>query len=121
MPIAVRFDRVSIVFGDDPDRALPLMDEGRSRAEIRDLRGTRRTGAFVGELLGERTQRRSMLERPGQRQRVPPRTQALEFGARRIRNRMRRGRGGHGDPARDSDATSRRQSRNCAMRRRISR
>ena len=33
----------------------------RSRAKIRDLRGTRRTGAFVGELLGERTQRRGCL------------------------------------------------------------
>ena len=30
----VEFDNVSIVFGDQPERALPLMDEGRSRAEI---------------------------------------------------------------------------------------
>ena len=32
--IAVRFDNVSIVFGDHPERALPLMDKGLSRAEI---------------------------------------------------------------------------------------
>ncbi|MRX50028.1 choline ABC transporter ATP-binding protein [Paracoccus sp. S-4012] len=31
----VEFDRVSIVFGDRPGRALPLMDDGRDRAEIR--------------------------------------------------------------------------------------
>ncbi len=31
---AVRFDNVSIVFGDHPDRALPLMDAGQSRGEI---------------------------------------------------------------------------------------
>ena len=31
---AVDFDNVSIVFGDDPEAALPLMDEGKSRAEI---------------------------------------------------------------------------------------
>ena len=31
---AVEFDAVSIVFGNRPDRALPLMDEGRSRGEI---------------------------------------------------------------------------------------
>jgi glycine betaine/proline transport system ATP-binding protein len=41
--LAVRFDRVSIVFGDRPDRALPLMDEGRSRAEIQ---------AATGQVLG---------------------------------------------------------------------
>lgn len=33
---AVRFDNVSIVFGDDPDKALPLMDKGLSRAEIQE-------------------------------------------------------------------------------------
>ena len=27
------FDRVSIVFGAEPERALPLMDQGQSRAE----------------------------------------------------------------------------------------
>jgi glycine betaine/proline transport system ATP-binding protein len=32
----VEFDRVSIVFGERPERALPLMDEGRSRAEIQE-------------------------------------------------------------------------------------
>lgn len=37
--IAVEFDRVSIVFGDHPDRALPLMDEGQSRAEIQQATG----------------------------------------------------------------------------------
>ncbi len=34
--IAVRFDNVSIVFGDAPDRALPLMDQGQSRTEIQE-------------------------------------------------------------------------------------
>lgn len=33
---AVEFDRVSIVFGDNPDRALPLMDRGLSRGEIQE-------------------------------------------------------------------------------------
>ena len=32
---AVEFDNVSIVFGDKPGSALPLMDEGQERAEIR--------------------------------------------------------------------------------------
>jgi len=32
----VRFSKVDIVFGDNPKRALPLMDEGRSRAEIKE-------------------------------------------------------------------------------------
>ena len=41
--IAVEFDKVSIVFGDTPDRALPLMDAGRSRAEIQ-----RETGQVLG-------------------------------------------------------------------------
>lgn len=36
---AVEFDRVSIVFGDNPDRALPLMDKGMSRAEVQDQTG----------------------------------------------------------------------------------
>jgi glycine betaine/proline transport system ATP-binding protein len=36
---AVEFDNVSIVFGDKPDRALPLMDEGQSRAEIQSATG----------------------------------------------------------------------------------
>ena len=40
---AVEFDRVSIVFGDNPDRALPLMDEGRTRAEVQ---------AATGQVLG---------------------------------------------------------------------
>ncbi|SLN16821.1 Glycine betaine/L-proline transport ATP-binding protein ProV [Pseudoruegeria aquimaris] len=31
---AVEFDNVSIVFGEDPEAALPLMDAGRSRAEV---------------------------------------------------------------------------------------
>ena len=31
---AVEFDRVSIVFGDRPQVALPLMDEGKSRSEV---------------------------------------------------------------------------------------
>ena len=37
--IAVDFDNVSIVFGDRPDRALPLMDEGQSRAEVQKATG----------------------------------------------------------------------------------
>lgn len=36
---AVEFDRVSIVFGDNPDRALPLMDRGMSRAEVQQATG----------------------------------------------------------------------------------
>ena len=40
---AVIFDRVSIVFGDNPDRALPLMDKGMSRADIQT-----RTGQVLG-------------------------------------------------------------------------
>jgi glycine betaine/proline transport system ATP-binding protein len=40
---AVTFDRVSIVFGDNPDRALPLMDMGQSRSEIQ---------ASTGQVLG---------------------------------------------------------------------
>ncbi|TNC73047.1 choline ABC transporter ATP-binding protein [Rubellimicrobium roseum] len=40
---AVHFDHVNIVFGDRPDRALPLMDEGLSRSEIQD-----RTGQILG-------------------------------------------------------------------------
>ncbi|MDZ7711322.1 MAG: choline ABC transporter ATP-binding protein [Roseovarius sp.] len=36
---AVRFDRVSIVFGDAPQTALPLMDAGQSRAEIEQATG----------------------------------------------------------------------------------
>jgi glycine betaine/proline transport system ATP-binding protein len=31
---AVEFDRVSIVFGDKPGAALPLMDQGKSRSEV---------------------------------------------------------------------------------------
>jgi glycine betaine/proline transport system ATP-binding protein len=34
MSTAVQFDRVSIVFGDNPERALPLMDQGKSRGEV---------------------------------------------------------------------------------------
>ncbi len=40
---AVIFDRVSIVFGDHPERALPLMDEGLSRGEVQT-----RTGQILG-------------------------------------------------------------------------
>ncbi|MDT8855275.1 choline ABC transporter ATP-binding protein [Paracoccaceae bacterium Fryx2] len=36
---AVEFDRVSIVFGDNPDRALPLMDRGLTRAEVQEQSG----------------------------------------------------------------------------------
>ncbi|MCU0899472.1 MAG: choline ABC transporter ATP-binding protein [Cypionkella sp.] len=37
--LAVRFDRVNIVFGDQPERALPLMDAGQSRGEIQKSTG----------------------------------------------------------------------------------
>jgi glycine betaine/proline transport system ATP-binding protein len=40
---AVEFDAVSIVFGDAPGKALPLMDEGRSRSEVQ---------AACGQVLG---------------------------------------------------------------------
>jgi glycine betaine/proline transport system ATP-binding protein len=40
---AIEFDRVSIVFGDRPERALPLMDEGQSRAAVQ---------AATGQILG---------------------------------------------------------------------
>lgn len=43
MTAAVEFDKVSIVFGDNPDRALPLMDKGLSRGEIQE-----RTGQILG-------------------------------------------------------------------------
>lgn len=36
---AVEFDKVSIVFGDHPERALPLMDQGKSRSEIQTETG----------------------------------------------------------------------------------
>ncbi len=39
MTTAVEFDRVSIVFGDNPDRALPLMDRGLSRGEVQTQTG----------------------------------------------------------------------------------
>jgi glycine betaine/proline transport system ATP-binding protein len=35
----VRFDKVDIVFGDAPKRALPLMDEGKTREEIKEVTG----------------------------------------------------------------------------------
>lgn len=40
---AVEFDRVSIVFGDAPQKALPLMDQGQTRAEVQA-----RTGQVLG-------------------------------------------------------------------------
>ncbi len=40
---AVRFDRVSIVFGERPDKALPLMDDGLDWSEIQS-----RTGQVLG-------------------------------------------------------------------------
>lgn len=39
MSVAVEFDRVSIVFGDNPGRALPLMDQGLSRGEVQTQTG----------------------------------------------------------------------------------
>ncbi len=43
MTNAVKFDNVSIVFGDKPEKALPLMDAGQSRSEIE---------AATGQILG---------------------------------------------------------------------
>ncbi|GLT10158.1 choline ABC transporter ATP-binding protein [Sulfitobacter porphyrae] len=43
MSNAVEFDNVSIVFGDKPEKALPLMDQGQSRSEIE---------AATGQVLG---------------------------------------------------------------------
>ncbi|SIO42411.1 glycine betaine/proline transport system ATP-binding protein [Rhodovulum sp. ES.010] len=43
MSTAVRIENVSIVFGKHPERALPLMDEGRERGEIQ---------AETGQVLG---------------------------------------------------------------------
>lgn len=39
MDAMIEFDKVSIVFGSDPDRALPLMDKGQTRAEIQKSTG----------------------------------------------------------------------------------
>ena len=39
MTVAVEFDKVSIVFGDHPERALPMMDQGTSRADIQKATG----------------------------------------------------------------------------------
>ena len=36
---AVEFDNVSIVFGEKPGQALPLMDAGKDRAEIESATG----------------------------------------------------------------------------------
>ncbi|MCK0137778.1 choline ABC transporter ATP-binding protein [Aliiroseovarius sp. F47248L] len=37
--VAVKFDNVSIVFGQSPDKALPLMDQGLTRSEIQEATG----------------------------------------------------------------------------------
>lgn len=39
MGTAVSFDKVSIVFGDDPESALPLMDAMKDRAEVQEATG----------------------------------------------------------------------------------
>lgn len=39
MNTAVRFDNVNIVFGKNPNAALPLMDEGKTRSEIQEATG----------------------------------------------------------------------------------
>ncbi|MDP3340895.1 choline ABC transporter ATP-binding protein [Frigidibacter sp.] len=39
MSVAVEFDNVSIVFGDKPDVALPLMDAGQTRSEVQRASG----------------------------------------------------------------------------------
>ena len=43
MTVAVEFDKVNIVFGDTPEAALPLMDQGQTRAEIQ-----KETGQILG-------------------------------------------------------------------------
>ena len=50
---AVEFDRVSIVFGDQPDRALPLMDHGLSRGEIQEKTGQVLGGQDCSLSVGE--------------------------------------------------------------------
>ncbi|UWQ15055.1 choline ABC transporter ATP-binding protein [Aliiroseovarius sp. M344] len=37
--VAVKFENVSIVFGQSPEKALPLMDQGMTRAEIQEATG----------------------------------------------------------------------------------
>ncbi len=37
--VAVKFDNVSIVFGQTPEKALPLMDQGMTRAEVQEATG----------------------------------------------------------------------------------
>ncbi|MEJ2001522.1 MAG: choline ABC transporter ATP-binding protein [Maritimibacter sp.] len=39
MTVAVEFDNVSIVFGDKPKTALPLMDDGKDRNEVQEVTG----------------------------------------------------------------------------------
>ncbi|MGV6811356.1 MAG: choline ABC transporter ATP-binding protein [Brevirhabdus sp.] len=39
MTKAIRFDNVSIVFGDHPASALPMMDAGKDRAEVQEVTG----------------------------------------------------------------------------------
>ncbi len=39
MNAMIEFDKVSIVFGNEPERALPLMDKGQSRSEIQKATG----------------------------------------------------------------------------------
>ncbi|HQU67090.1 MAG TPA: choline ABC transporter ATP-binding protein [Albidovulum sp.] len=39
MTVAVEFDKVNIVFGDHPEKALPMMDKGMSRADIQKATG----------------------------------------------------------------------------------
>jgi glycine betaine/proline transport system ATP-binding protein len=39
MPTMIEFDRVSIVFGSDPARALPLMDKNMSRSDVQKSTG----------------------------------------------------------------------------------
>ncbi|HVL22127.1 MAG TPA: choline ABC transporter ATP-binding protein, partial [Amaricoccus sp.] len=39
----IEFDTVSIVFGSDPKSALPMMDRGRTRAEVQ-----KETGQVLG-------------------------------------------------------------------------
>ena len=63
---AVVFDKVNIVFGEKPEAALPMMDEGKSRADIQSA-----TGQVLGvhdcslEVCRARASRRSCVRSTG--------------------------------------------------------
>jgi glycine betaine/proline transport system ATP-binding protein len=76
----VRFDKVDIVFGDQPKRALPLMDQGKTREEIKEttgqVLGVSNCSLDVDEgeilvLMGLSGSGKSTLLRPGDPGRMP--------------------------------------------------